>query len=119
MANFGRNVKLSADRALQAAVRRFYEEGFGCERKSPREDLDQFLFAAGESVGVFYVDAARALPDSVWELAPWLEFLVEDVPSAEQKLLDAGGVRVDFMDKSHPYLRGPGGPVFRLAPLAK
>ena len=36
MAHFGRNLKLSIDPARRDAVRRFYEDGFGCERRSPR-----------------------------------------------------------------------------------
>lgn len=118
MTHFGRNLKLSVDAARRDAVRRFYQQGFGCEHKPAHDRLDQFIFAAGESLGVFYVDADKALPDSAWEFAPWLEFLVDDVPAAEARLLDAGAVRVEFMDKTHPYLRGPGGPVFRLAKRA-
>ena len=115
MTHFGRNVKLSIDTARRDAVRRFYEQGFGCTRKSPRDDLDQFFFAEGASVGVFYVDAAKALPDDAWTVAPWLEYLVDDVAATERALLDAGATSVDFADRTHPYLRGPGGPVFRLA----
>ena len=112
MAHFGRNLKLSIDPARRDAVRRFYEDGFGCERRSPRDDLDQFLFDDGGSVGVFYVDAA--LPDDAWAAAPWLEYLVDDPDAGAARLLAAGAVRVEFSDASHPYLRGPGGPVFRL-----
>lgn len=114
MAHFGRNLKLSAATTDRDAVRRFYEQGFGAGRRSPRDDLDQFLFEDGGSVGVFYVSPERALPDSVWEFAPWLEYLVDDPDAAAERLVAAGAVRVDFVDRSHPYLRGPGGPVFRL-----
>lgn len=115
MAHFGRNLKLSIDLARRDAVRRFYEDGFGCERRTPRDDLDQFLFEDGGSVGVFYVTAAEALPDDAWAMAPWLEYLVDDPAAALDRLLAAGGVRVPFWDTAHAYLRGPGGPVFRLA----
>ena len=114
MAHFGRNLKLSMDPARRDAVRRFYEEGFGCTRRSPRDDLDQFLFADGGSVGVFYVAPAHTMPDDAWEAAPWLEYLVDDPAAAVDRLLAAGAVRVPFSDATHPYLRGPGGPVFRL-----
>ena len=117
---FGRNLKLSVDRALQSNVRRFYEEGFGCERRTPNDKLDQFIFGAGESLGVFYVDAVQALPESSWEHAPWLEFIVDEDPKAvATRLLALGGTLVEYTDKSHTYLRAPGGPVFRLAPKAK
>ena len=116
MTHFGRNVKLSIDEALRDDVRRFYERGLGCARGASGDRFDQFLFDAGESVGVFYVEAAEALPDAAWAFAPWLEYLVDDVPAAEARLLAAGAVRVPFHDTKHPYLRGPGGPVFRLAP---
>jgi hypothetical protein len=114
MAHFGRNLKLSIDLAARDAVRRFYERGFACERRSPRDDLDQFLFEDGGSVGVFYVPAERALPASAWEFAPWLEYLVDDVEAATARLLAAGAERVDFADRTHPYLLAPGGPIFRL-----
>jgi hypothetical protein len=116
MTDFGRNLKLSIDLALRDAVRRFYEEGLGATRRSPREDLDQFLLADGFSVGVFYVSPEVALPEGAWTWAPWLEYRVDDVPGTLAKLLALGAVRVPFEDASHPYLRGPGGPVFRLAP---
>ena len=115
MTHFGRNLKLSIDTGRRNAVRRFYEEGFGCERKSPRDDLDMFLFAEGASVGVFYVAEGKALPDAAWDVAPWLEYLVDDPAAVTARLLAAGAVRVPFDDATHPYLRGPGGPVFRLA----
>lgn len=118
MANFGRNIKLSAAHAQRDAIRRFYERGFGCERRSPREDLDQFIFEAGESLGVFYVPAERALGDDAWDAAPWLEFIVDDPEAAKAALVEAGGAVVDFADRSHHYLRGPAGPVFRLAKRA-
>ena len=40
---------------------------------------------------------------------------VEDVEQGVARLLAAGATRVDFADRSHPYLLAPGGPVFRLA----
>ena len=114
MAHFGRNLKLTIDLARRDAVRRFYEEGFGCQRRSPRDDLDQFIFEDGGSVGVFFVPAEKALPDDAWAAAPWLEYLVDDPEASLAALLAAGGERVEFSDPTHPYLRGPGGPVFRL-----
>jgi hypothetical protein len=115
MSRFGTNIKLSVDHARQDTVQRFYEEGLGCRRQSPRADLDMFTFADGGSVGVFYVAADVALPDSAWEVAPWLEFLVEDPEATAARLVEVGGVRIDFADRSHPYLLAPGGPIFRLA----
>lgn len=115
VARFGRNLKISVDASLREAVRRFFLEGFGCSLKHSGDALDQFAFADGESLGAFYVPAERALGREAYDVAPWLEFLVDDVAAAEARLVAAGGERVDFMDKSHPYLRAPGGPVFRLA----
>lgn len=116
MSRFGTHLKLSVDRALRDAVRRFYTEGLGAERRTPSDALDQFIFADGGSLGVFYIAAAQALPEGAWEFAPWLEFLVDDDPEAvAARLVALGAARVDFIDHTHPYLRGPGGPVFRLA----
>lgn len=115
MASFGRNLKLSIDRALRDDVRRFFTEGFGAPLGQSTDGFDLFSFEGGANVGAFYVDAEKALSPAAYTHAPWLEFAVDDVAAAEQKLLAAGGTAVDFMDKSHPYLRVPGGPVFRLA----
>ncbi|MBI5512929.1 MAG: hypothetical protein HY909_04130 [Deltaproteobacteria bacterium] len=114
MTDFGRNLKLSIDLALRDAVRRFYEEGFGASRRPLGDSMDQFTLADGFSLGVSYVSAAQALPESAWEWAPWLEFRVDDVPGTTARLLGLGAVTVAFRDTTHPYLRGPGGPVFRL-----
>ena len=115
MSRFGTHLKLSIDRALRARVRAFDVDGFGCALRDGGDALDQFLFARGESLGVFYIDAAQALPDDAWAFAPWLEFLVDDPDEAAARLLAAGATRVEFFDRAHTYLRGPGGPVFRLA----
>lgn len=115
MSSFGSHLKLSIDRALRDDVRRFYTEGFGARQQSPSEALDQFIFDDGGSVGVFYVTAAQALPEAAWEFAPWLEYHVDDPEAVAARLVALGAARVDFMDRTHPYLRGPGGPVFRLA----
>ena len=115
MSRFGTHLKLSVDRALRERVRRFYLDGLGCALRDGGDALDQFLFDGGESLGVFYIDAAQALPEGAWEVAPWLEFLVDAPAAAAQRLLAAGATRVEFADRAHTYLRGPGGPVFRLA----
>jgi hypothetical protein len=115
VARFGRNLKISVDASLRGAVRRFFIDGFGCALKHSGDAIDQFAFDDGASLGAFYVPAERALGREAYDVAPWLEFLVDDVAAAEARLLAAGGERVDFMDVSHPYLRAPGGPVFRLA----
>ncbi|MFO0628103.1 MAG: VOC family protein [Polyangiales bacterium] len=115
MSRFGTHLKLSVDRALRDRVRAFYVDGFGCTLRDGGDALDQFLFAQGESLGVFYIEAAEALPDAAWSVAPWLEFLVDDPDATAARLLAAGASPVEFMDRAHPYLRGPGGPVFRLA----
>ena len=112
---FGRNLKLSIDRALRDRVRRFYTEGFGCTLDDANPAWDRFVFPSGDSLGAFWIDHEQALADSAWRVAPWLEFLVDDPEATAARLVDLGAERVDFVDRTHPYLRGPGGPVFRLA----
>lgn len=115
MSGFGRNLKITIDVARRDEVRRFFEEGLGCARRSPDASLDLFTFDDGCTAGAFYVPASEALPHEAYERAPWLEFLVDDVSAMEAKLGALGAERVAFQDTTHPYLRVPGGPVFRLA----
>lgn len=115
MTSFGRNLKIDADVTLRDTVRRFYEEGLGCARRSPRDVLDLFDFEDG-CFAVFYVTEG-ALDDALWAKSVWLEFLV-DVPKATaEKLLALGGTATKGAT-DHPYVRAPGGPIFRLAPRA-
>lgn len=113
MTRFGKNLKLSVHPDLRADVRRFWGEGLGGAHAAPREDLDQFRFFDGAAIGVFYTP--DVLPEDAWAAAPWLEFFVDEDPEAvAARLVELGGVRVAGLT-AHPYVRAPGGPVFRLA----
>lgn len=115
MSQFGRNLKITIDAARRDEVRSFFEEGLGCTRRSPDASLDLFAFEDGCTAGAFYVPASEALSHEAYARAPWLEFLVDDVDATTAKLTALGAERVAFHDTTHPYLRVPGGPVFRLA----
>lgn len=114
MANLGRNLKIEIDTTLRGDVRRFYEEGLGCARRSPRDTLDLFDFEDGGCFAVFYVDGG-ALDAALWAKAVWLEFLVDDAAGVADTLVALGGARVKGAT-DHPYILAPGGPIFRLAP---
>ena len=113
MTTFGRNLKVDADRSLRDTVRRFYEEGLACARRSPRDTLDLFDFEDGGCFAVFYIDGG-ALDDALWHKAVWLEFVVDDPAGTAERLVALGGARV-VGATDHPYVRAPGGPIFRLA----
>lgn len=108
-------MKLSASPSRRDAIRRFYEAGFGCTRKSPRDELDLFYFDDGAMLGVFYDPDEALLRDEDWPRALWIEFLVDDPDEAATRLCALGATPVDAVDTTHRYLRAPSGPVFRLA----
>lgn len=114
MTSFGRNMKVDVDNAQRDAVRRFWEEGLGCKRRSPREQFDLFDFEDGGCLGVFYVEGG-ALEPALWAKTVWLEFIVDDPAVTAERLVSLGGTTVKGMTE-HPYVMAPGGPIFRLAP---
>ncbi len=115
MTRLGRNLKLDVSPSLRDAARRFYEEGLGLTRRSPRETFDLFDFEDGACLALFYTDAV--LDPSLWALSVWLEFEVDDPQAAADRLVSLGGTRVKGAT-DHPYVMAPGGPIFRLAPRA-
>jgi hypothetical protein len=116
MTTFGTNMKISVAKEHRALVRKIFAEVLGCTIKTPKEDLDQFLFADGFSLGAFFVEPAEALKPIDHIKAPWLELVVEDLAET-RRLLGALGVEpFNYYDKSHDYYCPPCGPVFRLAP---
>ncbi|MBX3188525.1 MAG: hypothetical protein KF819_16030 [Labilithrix sp.] len=114
MATFGKNIRIAVDKAYRGRVRQLFTEVFGCALKTPRDDLDVFVFAGGENFGAYLVDAEHALAEADQKKAAWLELAVEDPAATEQKLAALGITPFDYADKSHSYFCPPWGPVFRL-----
>ena len=117
MTRFGTNLRLNLDISHRDAVRGFFEQGLGCSRRAPKDTIDLFALEDGGMVGVFYVTSDKALAREAYDIAPWLEFRVKNPVETARSLLGYGAERVENPDSEHPYLRIPGGPIFRLAPL--
>jgi hypothetical protein len=115
MAHYGKNLRLTIDRALRDRTRAMFTEAFGCTVKSPTPDLEQYILEDGFSIGAFYVDGSEALAPSDQKKAPWLELLVPDPDETTRKLAALGIAPFEYTDKTHSYFVAPGGPVFRLA----
>lgn len=111
----GRNLKITAGRSHRAAIHRLFGELFGCGSVRPSEDVEIYRLGDGFSVGLFYIDDDNALTEEELQLAPWLEFSVDDLEAMKAALDAAGIVRVPVSETAHTYFQMPGGPVFRLA----
>jgi hypothetical protein len=114
MSRFGRNIKLTIDRAHRDRVRATFEALGAKSAPGPAPGLDLFLIE-GIQIGAFFVDAEAALSPADQRKGAWLEFLVPDVEAWVKRLEEVGAERLDYVDKEHPYFQIPGGPVFRLA----
>ena len=115
MASIGNNQKWTLSSDTRDGLRAFFEAGLGAKRVKELPDLDAFALDGGQMIGVQYLAPARALDAEQLFLAPWLEFLVEDVKAAITRMESLGLERVDYFDKEHTYFKAPGGIVFRLA----
>src|SRR4051812_25246216 len=102
MHRFGRNLKITIDRAHREKVRATLEALGATAPTSPVPHLDVFLID-GFSIGVFFVDPADALSPADQRKGSWLEFLVPDVEAGVKRLVDLGVERVEYMDKAHAY----------------
>jgi hypothetical protein len=116
MTTLGKNMKISIAKEHRSFARTLFAEVLGATLKTPKDDLDQFLFADGFSLGAFFVDASSALAPEDHVKAPWLELVVDDVGEARKRLGAIGIEPFAYPDKSHDYYCPPCGPVFRLAP---
>jgi hypothetical protein len=117
MANFGKNMRITVDRAERALAQRLFVDCLGCSVKKPMDDLEVYLFEDGFSLGAFYVDSSDALSSADHKKAPWLELSVRDPEATIGKLADLGIKPFEYTDKTHSYFCPPCGPVFRLAKL--
>lgn len=115
MARFGKNMKLTVDRAFRARTRAFFGEVLGVAPASPMPDLELYKLEDGFQIGVFYAEANDALAEAEQAKGAWLEIEVADHARAAATLDQLGVEKVDYTDKTHAYYRIPGGPVFRLA----
>ncbi len=115
MANFGRNMKVTARKEVRDKLHALMTEGLGCQSKPATEQMQLYLLEDGFNIGIYYTEASDALADEEGLKAPWLEFLVDDVDGSVDRLIKLGARRIDYVDKSHVYLHAPGGLVFRLA----
>lgn len=115
MAAFGRNMKITIDRAQRAQVRAVFEGVLGCAvAPDGPPNADIYVFPGGEHFGAFGVDAAEALDAARVRQGAWAEFLVADVEKAKAGLAAAGVRPFEYADKAHSYYQIPG-LVFRLA----
>lgn len=119
MTMFGRNLKLTIGRSHQAAFGVLFTEVFGCTVQAPAPNLRLYRLKDGFSIGVFFVDDSLALSEAQWLLAPWLEIQVPDLDAARREMHTRGIALVPYDDQNHTYHRIPGGPVFRLAMVAR
>lgn len=117
MVRIGNHLKMNVAHELRERTRAFYGGLLGCKPlASGRDDLDLYEFDGGFVLGLFFVAAAVALAESVYERATWMELKVDD-PAAWRERLVAFGVReIAFPDPTRFFFTAPGGQVFRLAP---
>jgi catechol 2,3-dioxygenase-like lactoylglutathione lyase family enzyme len=109
-------MKLTIDRAHRDRTRALFTEILGCATVSPMPDLEVYKLDDGFGIGVYFVDAADALPPDEQLKSAWLEFLVDNVDAAVRALDALGLERHTYVDTAHTYFRAPGGYVFRVAP---
>src|SRR5688572_30761236 len=112
---FGKNVKITVATDHREALKDILQNVLGAERATPRPNLDTFKFGDGFNIGFFFVPAKEALDDNAMRLAPWLELLVDDPEAAARAVVERGAGRIDYEDKSHPYVMLPGGLTLRFA----
>lgn len=115
MTKFGRNMKVTLKESLREPFTKMMVEVFGCEAADPMPSMRIFTLPDGFSLGIELVSEDSALDQDAFFVAPWLEFLVDDIEGTTQALLQRGATTFDYFDKAHTYFRAPGGLVFRLA----
>ena len=112
---FGRNVKVTVAAEHREALNDIQKNVLGAQQASPRPNLDTFKLADGYNLGFFFVERTCALDDDAMRRAPWLELLVDDPEAAARAVVERGAARIDYEDKSHPYVKLPGGLTLRFA----
>jgi hypothetical protein len=115
MATFGTNMRITVAKEHRALARQVFAEVFGCQVKTPSDNLEVYLFDDGFSIGAYFVDADQALSTKEHARAPWLEILVQDPEKTQAALAKLGIEPFEYVDKTHRYFAPPSGPVFRLA----
>jgi hypothetical protein len=113
MSAFGKNMRITIADTHRALARRLFGDVLGCALKTPKDDLDVFVFPDGFSLGA-YVVAEREAPIEHMK-GPWLEILVDDPARTKGRLVELGITPFDYVDTAHSYFCPPCGPVFRLA----
>jgi hypothetical protein len=114
MTRLGNNTKITVGAGRRDAVRAF-ADALGAKLSSTPTGMDILLLEGETRIGFAYVPDEQALTEAQLRLAPWLELIVDDVDAAARRLAGIGLARVEYADREHPYLTGPGGFVFRLA----
>ena len=114
MTTFGTNMKVTIAKEHRPLARKIFVEVFGCALRTPKEELDQFVFADGFNLGAFFVDASEALSPRDHMKAPWLELVVADPAAIRENLQAAGVGPFGYYDKDNDYYCPPCGPVFRV-----
>lgn len=116
MTNLGKNALVHVAREWRERWRDLCEGVLRLDRQAELEDMDVYRFSDGGSLGVVFRDPA-ALPSlELYKNAVWLEFEVDDLDGAVAQLIALDMPPLEHFERSHPYFRGPGGPIFRLAP---
>jgi hypothetical protein len=114
-ASFGKNMRITISDGHRALARRLFTEVLGCTLKTPKDDLDVFVFADGFSLGAYVVSEREALGPAQHMKGPWLELFVDDPARTKGRLVELGIAPFDYVDTAHAYFCPPCGPVFRLA----
>lgn len=112
---FGRNLKITVAEQHRNALSAILAGVLGAEKGTPRPNLDTFKLDDGFNIGFFFVPASQALAEDAMHIAPWLELLVDDPENAARAVIAHGAGRVEYEDKSHPYVKLPGGLTLRFA----
>ena len=68
---------MRVSRTLKKESRALYEGAPQADVKSPRPDIDIFMFADGSRIGIFYVDPTDALTLGQQMRSLWIEFDVD------------------------------------------
>ncbi len=117
MTKFGRNMKVTIARSQCDAFTATMADVLGSTWVDATPQMRIFTMPDGFSLGAQLVGEDEALSDESMFLAPWLEFLVENIEEKTTALLQAGCTTFEYVDTTHTYFRAPGGLVFRLAAI--
>ena len=117
MVKFGRNMKVTLGTSQREAFTTMMTEAFGSTWVDATPEMRIFTMPDGFSLGAQTVADSDALDADAMFIAPWVEFLVEDIAATTETLERIGATSFEYVDQTHTYFRAPGGLVFRLATI--